>query len=60
MGGNIVQGFDGYLKAQPGGAGGGAGRGRRHDVTDADRIFSTSSMTWQKVRALRDREWDCS
>ncbi|KAL1744444.1 histone acetyltransferase subunit NuA4-domain-containing protein [Schizophyllum fasciatum] len=48
MGGNIVQGFDGYLKAQPGGAGGGAGRARRHDVTDADRIFSTSSMTWQK------------
>ncbi|KAL1736554.1 histone acetyltransferase subunit NuA4-domain-containing protein [Schizophyllum commune] len=56
MGGNIVQGFDGYLKAQPGGAGGGAGRGRRHDVTDADRIFSTSSMTWQKSLEIAEDE----
>ncbi|TRM64083.1 histone acetyltransferase subunit NuA4-domain-containing protein [Schizophyllum amplum] len=56
MGGNIVQGFDGYLKATPGGAGGGTGRARRHDVTDADRIFSASSMTWQKSLELIEDE----
>lgn len=42
-GGNIIQGFDGYLKNQN------VGR-RRHEPTDADRVFSNSSLTYQKVR----------
>ena len=41
-GGNIIQGFDGYLKNQN------VGR-RRHEPTDADRVFSNSSLTYQKV-----------
>lgn len=42
-GGNIIQGFDGYLKNQN------VGR-RRHEPTDADRVFSNSSLTYQKAR----------
>lgn len=42
-GGNIIQGFDSYLKTQN------VGR-RRHEVTDADRVFSNSSLSYQKVR----------
>ena len=41
-GGNIIQGFDGYLKNQN------VGR-RRHEPTDADRVFSNSSLTYQKA-----------
>ncbi|KAL5524704.1 EAF6 [Sanghuangporus sanghuang] len=40
-GGNIIQGFDGYLKTQS------VGR-RRHEPTDADRVFSNSSLSYQK------------
>lgn len=43
-GGNIIQGFDGYLKTQN------VGR-RRHEPTDTDRVFSNSSTTYQKVRS---------
>ena len=41
-GGNIVQGFDGYLKNAPGGR-------RKHEISDADRMFSNSSVTVKKV-----------
>ncbi|OBZ71736.1 Chromatin modification-related protein MEAF6 [Grifola frondosa] len=41
-GGNIIHGFEGYLKNQPGGR-------RKNEISDADRIFSTSSMTYKKV-----------
>ena len=41
-GGNIVQGFDGYLKNAPGGR-------RKHEVSETDRLFSNSSMTFKKV-----------
>ena len=44
-GGNIIQGFDGYLKTQS------VGR-RRHEPTDADRVFSNSSLSYQKVRFI--------
>lgn len=41
-GGNIIQGFDGYLKNAPGGR-------RKYEVGDTDRLFSMSSMTHKKV-----------
>jgi len=40
-GGNIIQGFDGYLKNQTGGR-------RKFEVNDNDRIFSNSSSTTAK------------
>ncbi|KAG6812570.1 hypothetical protein H0H92_002222 [Tricholoma furcatifolium] len=42
-GGNIIQGFDGYLKNP-------TTTRRKYEVNDADRLFSRSSMTYQKVR----------
>jgi hypothetical protein len=42
-GGNIIQGFDGYLKNQT------VGR-RKYEVNENDRLFSRSSVTYQKVR----------
>ena len=45
-GGNIIHGFDGYLKNQPGGR-------RKYEIHENDRIFSTSSQTYKKVRAFR-------
>jgi chromatin modification-related protein EAF6 len=44
-GGNIIQGFEGYLKNQS------VGR-RKYEVSEADRIFSTSSLTYQKSLEL--------
>lgn len=44
-GGNIIQGFDGYLKNQN------VGR-RKYEVLDTDRMFSNSSATYQKVLHL--------
>ncbi|EKM51878.1 uncharacterized protein PHACADRAFT_102818 [Phanerochaete carnosa HHB-10118-sp] len=44
-GGNIVQGFDGYLKNAPGGR-------RKHEVSETDRMFSNSSMTFKKALEL--------
>jgi chromatin modification-related protein EAF6 len=41
-GGNIIQGFDGYLKNQS------IGR-RKYEVSEADRIFSNSSLTYPRV-----------
>lgn len=41
-GGNIIQGFENYLKNQSSGR-------RRYEVHDHDRIFSNSSLTYQKV-----------
>lgn len=40
-GGNIIQGFDGYLKNQT------TGR-RKYEINDQDRLFSRSSLTYQK------------
>lgn len=44
-GGNIIQGFENYLKNQSSGR-------RRYEVHDHDRVFSNSSLTFQKVRAI--------
>ncbi|PFH53400.1 hypothetical protein AMATHDRAFT_137701 [Amanita thiersii Skay4041] len=44
-GGNIVQGFDGYLKNQ-------TVTRRKYEVNDQDRIFSNSSLTYQKSLEL--------
>lgn len=44
-GGNLIHGFDNYLKGPP-------ANKRRADVNDQDRLFSNSSMTWQKVCLL--------
>jgi chromatin modification-related protein EAF6 len=41
-GGNIIQGFEGYLKNQS------VGR-RKYEVSETDRMFSNSSLTYQKV-----------
>lgn len=41
-GGNIIQGYEGYLKNAPGGR-------RKYEVSEADRIFSSSSATYKKV-----------
>ncbi|KAG5650129.1 hypothetical protein H0H81_000590 [Sphagnurus paluster] len=40
-GGNIIQGFDGYLKNQT------TGR-RKYEINEQDRLFSKSSLTYQK------------
>jgi hypothetical protein len=44
----LQQGFDGYLKAP---ATGGAHK-KKYEVTDQDRLFSSSSLTYGKVRLL--------
>jgi len=41
--GNIIHGFDGYLKPTQG-----AAARRKHDIGDGDRLFSSSSGTWSK------------
>jgi hypothetical protein len=43
-GGNIIQGFEGYLKNQS------VGR-RKYEVNEQDRVFSNSSLTYQKVNS---------
>ncbi|KAG6331122.1 hypothetical protein ID866_7966 [Astraeus odoratus] len=45
--GNIVHGFDGYLKPTQG-----AAARRKHEIGEGDRWFSNSSGTWSKVRPL--------
>lgn len=42
-GGNIVTGFDNFFKNQ-------SNQRRKTEVSDADRVFSNSSVTIQKVR----------
>ncbi|KIM43270.1 hypothetical protein M413DRAFT_26430 [Hebeloma cylindrosporum] len=44
-GGNIIQGFENYLKNQSSGR-------RRFEVHDQDRVFSNSSLTYQKSLEL--------
>ncbi|KZS93638.1 NuA4-domain-containing protein [Sistotremastrum niveocremeum HHB9708] len=44
-GGNIIQGFEGYLKSQ------GPGK-RRYEIGEADRMFSNSSLTYTKSLEL--------
>ncbi|TDL23141.1 NuA4-domain-containing protein [Rickenella mellea] len=44
-GGNIIQGFDAYLKNQTGGR-------RKYEVSETDRVFSNSSVTYQKSLEL--------
>ncbi len=49
--GNIVRGFDGWVKGvQVGGRGGAADDRRRGRIRDEDRIFSRSSLSWMRVR----------
>ena len=42
-GGTIIQGFEGYLKNQ-------TATRKKYEVGEQDRIFSNSSLTYQKVR----------
>ncbi|TBU31885.1 NuA4-domain-containing protein [Dichomitus squalens] len=44
-GGNIIHGFDGYLKNQPSGR-------RKYEISEQDRIFSVSSLTYRKALEL--------
>lgn len=44
-GGNIIQGFEGYLKNQ-------TATRKKYEVGEQDRIFSNSSLTYQKVRLV--------
>ncbi|GBE85066.1 NuA4-domain-containing protein [Sparassis crispa] len=44
-GGNIIHGFDGYLKNPPGGR-------RKYDIHPGDRMFSNSSETYKKSLEL--------
>jgi len=44
-GGNIIHGFEGYLKNPTGGR-------KKYEVSDADRVFSNSSMTYKKSLEL--------
>jgi hypothetical protein len=52
--GNIIKGFDNYIKGSAGAStlGGGTGTStrRKGGVTEADRIFSRSSANFQRVR----------
>ncbi|KAI9758821.1 MAG: hypothetical protein M4579_002835 [Chaenotheca gracillima] len=52
--GNIIKGFDNYIKGSSGGAGGGAGGAgrKRAVVNDADRVFSRSSASFSRVYCL--------
>ena len=54
--GNIVRGFDGWVKGvQIGGRG--ADDRRRGRVRDDDRVFSRSSVGWMKVRVVVSAMW---
>ncbi|KAH9924287.1 NuA4-domain-containing protein [Epithele typhae] len=44
-GGNIINGFEGYLKNPPGGR-------KRYEIGESDRIFSSSSHTYKKALEL--------
>ena len=46
-GGNILHGFEGYLKNPTGGR-------KKYEISDADRMFSNSSTTYKKVRGYFD------
>ena len=50
-GGNIIQGFEGYLKNQ-------TATRKKYEVGEQDRIFSNSSLTYHKVRRIHfQRDW---
>lgn len=52
--GNIVRGFDGWVKGvQVGGGRGGADERRRGRVRDDERVFSRSSVSWMRVTRYR-------
>jgi len=52
--GNIIRGFDNYIKASVAGGGasaaGGTATRRKGGVSEQDRIFSKSSVSWNAVR----------
>ena len=48
--GNIVRGFDGWVKGVQVSGRGAADDRRRGRVRDEDRVFSRSSVSWMKVR----------
>ncbi|KAI9845843.1 MAG: hypothetical protein M1837_004524 [Sclerophora amabilis] len=52
--GNIIKGFDNYIKGSAAGTGGGAGAAgrKRATVNDADRVFSRSSASFLRVRGF--------
>ena len=52
-GGNIIQGFDSYLKNP-------SVNKRRTEVSDADRMFSNSSSTYAKVSVSTVAQWTSS
>ena len=55
--GNIVRGFDGWVKGVQ--IGGRAGDDRRRGrVRDEDRVFSRSSVSWMRVSPIRMMEMD--
>jgi hypothetical protein len=56
--GNIVRGFDGWVKGVSVG-GRGADDRRRGRVRDEDRVFSHSSVGWMKVSLLQHPESSC-
>lgn len=51
--GNIVRGFDGWVKGVQVGGRGSADDRRRGRVRDEDRVFSRSSVSWMKVHGLQ-------
>lgn len=51
-GGNIIKGFDNYLKPP-------AATKKKNEATDADRLFSGSSVTFQQVRPCPPRRGQC-
>ena len=64
--GNIVRGFDGWVKGVQVGGRGGVDDRRRGRVRDEDRVFSRSSVSWMRVRGACHsppclvKEADCS
>lgn len=54
--GNIVRGFDGWVKGVQVSGRGGADDRRRGRVREEDRVFSRSSVSWMKVRLINEQQ----
>jgi chromatin modification-related protein EAF6 len=52
--GNIVRGFDGWVKGVVVGGRSAADDRRRGRIREEDRVFSRSSVNWMRVRSDRD------
>ena len=55
--GNIVRGFDGWVKGVQVGGRGGADDRRRGRFRDEDRVFSRSSVSWMRVGGVVNAEY---